>query len=176
MLIPFIVARNPLASQAEIEAAYRAASLGQLDPDAFWRRFDIAPRLEDEYLAAHLLNPDLAKVLREAPKEFRLVGCISNDVDRWSRKLRSIHCLEGAIEHWSISGAVGSRKPARGLYEHFMQQAGAAPEEIVFVDDRLANVTTALELGFRAYLLSSDDEGSRPARVPTISRLADMLG
>lgn len=175
LLIPFVAEHNPVASHAAIETAYKAASLGQMEPDEFWRRFDVRPELEDEYLGRHELHRGVQEMLSEAPRVFCDVGCISNDVDRWSRKLRLAHGLEPAIRHWSISGAVGSRKPSKDLYLHFAKLADATPGDIVFVDDRPANVQAAIELGFQGLLFAPNELAHQHAALPTISRLEEVL-
>ncbi len=49
-----------------------------------------------------------------------------------------------------ISGDVGIVKPDPVLYEHLLDRFGLLPEEVVFVDDQVANVETAARLGFTA--------------------------
>jgi 2-haloacid dehalogenase len=49
-----------------------------------------------------------------------------------------------------ISGDVGIVKPDPVLYEHLLHRFGLLPEEVVFVDDQVANVETAARLGFTA--------------------------
>jgi len=49
-----------------------------------------------------------------------------------------------------ISGEVGVAKPARRIYEILFERTGLRPEELLFVDDSLANVAAAEALGMAA--------------------------
>ena len=49
-----------------------------------------------------------------------------------------------------ISGHVGLVKPEAGIYEILFKRAGRRPEELLFIDDSLANVHAAEALGMPA--------------------------
>jgi 2-haloacid dehalogenase len=51
-----------------------------------------------------------------------------------------------------ISGAVGLAKPDPGIYRHLLEVSGRPPEEILFVDDRPANVEAGRALGIPCHL------------------------
>lgn len=51
-----------------------------------------------------------------------------------------------------LSGAVGVAKPAPGIYELGLKEAGVEAGEAVFVDDMQANVDAARALGMEAIL------------------------
>lgn len=64
------------------------------------------------------------------------------------------------LKHFSrfvLSYKVGSRKPEKGIYEHLLQQAGMAPERILFIDDKMLFVAAARELGIRAWQFTSSE-------------------
>ncbi|MES2939372.1 MAG: HAD family phosphatase [Pseudomonadota bacterium] len=159
LLVPFIAARCPRATPAEVEARYLEASLGRLDADAFWAGFALPPEAEDDYLLGHRLHPGVHDFLDWARGKGIAVACLSNDVGRWSRKLRRGFGLEDRFAHWVISGDVSLRKPDPAIYQRFLERAGVAPEQVLFVDDRARNVEAARALGLHAVLFGA---GSPP--------------
>ncbi|MFT3800568.1 MAG: HAD-IA family hydrolase [Burkholderiaceae bacterium] len=162
LLIPFLRENGVDAPQADIEHAYREASLGRFSSSRFWQRFGLDAGVEDRYLARHTLHPGLPAFLERLPDRIRL-ACLSNDVSEWSRKLRDRFGLTSRIVHWTISGDVGLRKPDPAIYE-LVKAVCVEPARTLFVDDRLANVEAARASGFEAVLFGSGDGSAGTAR------------
>lgn len=57
-----------------------------------------------------------------------------------------------------ISSEVGLIKPSRDLYELALERLGVAPDEAVFIDDRMANVEGATVLGMHTILFTSNKQ------------------
>lgn len=57
-----------------------------------------------------------------------------------------------------ISSEVGLIKPSRDLYELALERLGTAPEETIFIDDRLANVEGAQQLGMKTILFTGNKQ------------------
>ena len=161
LLIPFIMEKGGARDGDLIEKRYIDASLGHIDADAFWHALGVDPQLEDEYLARHTLSDGLPAFLEGVVQEAARVFCLSNDVARWSKKLRTRFGLEPAIEEWIISSEVHSRKPSRAIYAEALNRAEMAPERIVLVDDREKNLDVAHEIGFATVLF--DPKGNTTA-------------
>jgi putative hydrolase of the HAD superfamily len=174
LLVPFIREQGGIEDAAAIEAAYRAASLGQLSAQEFWDHVGVSPALEDEYLARFELSEGVLDVLRQAPARFQSVVCLSNDVSEWSRKLRSRFRLELHFTNWYISGDLGLRKPNPRIYVHVLKDLRVSAAQVVFVDDRVKNLEPAAELGF-ATVHYHTDAGGPVSRHRTIRNLAALL-
>jgi putative hydrolase of the HAD superfamily len=149
LLVPFIREKGGIDDDAQIEAAYLKASLGEIDAAEFWRRVHVSPDLEDEYLMTLELSDELLEFLEAAATQFRRLACLSNDLSAWSRKLRKRFGLESYIARWYISGDLGVRKPDPNIYRRMLSDLAVTPADIVFVDDRLKNLRPAAELGMR---------------------------
>lgn len=145
LLVPFVERHGSRAGAKDIDALYEKASLGHLDADAFWHALGLDPSLEDDYLAGHDLNPGLLAFLDSARNSGIEVWCLSNDVSRWSVKLRERFALEGLFADFVISGDIGYRKPSAEAYHRLLDRTGRVPE--LFVDDRPRNVRVARSLG-----------------------------
>lgn len=55
-----------------------------------------------------------------------------------------------------ISGEVGLIKPSRDLYELALERLGVAADEAIFIDDRLANIEGAQQLGMKTILFTTN--------------------
>jgi HAD superfamily hydrolase (TIGR01549 family) len=152
LLIPFIAEKSASCNGADIQAAYLDVSLGTISPDEFWNQVRVAPNREDEFLSRHALNTGVIELLDWCRDNKIPVWCLSNDVGRWSQKLRVRLGIEAYLQGSIISGDVGLRKPDRKIYEALIQSSGYPVEEILFVDDREANVLAARELGIESML------------------------
>ena len=155
LLVPFLGEHSGTTTEAQIQAAYHAASLGEISADDFWYQVGVAPGLEDAYLERHRLNPGLMKLLVQAQGAGIPVCCLSNDVGRWSQKLRTNLGVEPYLEHSVISSDVGLRKPDPRIYQIFIDTSGYRAEELLFVDDRAKNVDAARALGIECHLFEA---------------------
>lgn len=150
LLIPFVLERGGTTDCDQIRSAYHKASLGHLDADSFWVSVGLTSACEDEYLARHALTPGALSFLERAKSASLPVWCLSNDVARWSTKLRERFALNELLVGAVISGEVGVRKPAAEIYSILLQRSGYAAHEVLFIDDRQTNVDAAAALGIRA--------------------------
>lgn len=156
LLVPFVRSANPASSTQDVESAYLSASLGELDADSFWRKLGLDPEVEDRYLQGHSMIPGATSFLHAAREARVPVWCLSNDVERWSLKLRATFKIGSYLEGAVISSAARARKPSPEIYRRLLANSGYAAEEIVFVDDRQRNVEAARALGIKALQFSRD--------------------
>ena len=157
LLIPFISEKTGSSDEEAIQSAYIDASLGKIDPDEFWVYFNMPPESEDNYLSRHSLNPGALELLAFAKEKKAPVWCLSNDVGRWSNKLRSNLGIEEYLAGSVISGDVGVRKPDRKIYEILIEHSGCKIDELLFVDDREKNVIAARDIGIETVLYKPEE-------------------
>lgn len=152
ILVPFVREMGSMVTEDEIIARSRALSLGRMTTADFWRSLDLygdVDELDDAYLSRFQLNPGVIKFLRTLRDQGVQVACITNDATTWANKLKAKHSLDGLIDPWILSGAVGVRKPDRPIFEVLRRVTGQPPSLIMVVDDDLANLDAARELGYR---------------------------
>ena len=145
LLIPFVSSQGASSRAGDLPALYERASLGVLDVDDFWRELGLDPSIEDEYLASHELNDGVLDFLSFAANSEIDVWCLSNDVSRWSLKLRKRFALEEKFVGFVISGDIGFRKPSEQAYRCLIDRLGCIPD--LFIDDRARNVSAAQAAG-----------------------------
>jgi putative hydrolase of the HAD superfamily len=154
LLIPFIAEKTGKANKEIVRSAYLDASLGKISADNFWSQVNVAPEFEDSYLSRHSLLPGVSVIFSYANENDIPVWCLSNDVSRWSEKLRNYFRIDELLTGSVISGDIGIRKPDRGIYEVLVQRCGYEIEELLFVDDREKNVQAAREFGIETILFN----------------------
>ena len=163
LLIPFISENVGVSEEEVIQSAYIEASLGNICPDEFWCQVNLPLELENDYLSLHSLNPGVLELLAFAKESKVSVWCLSNDVGRWSNKLRNDLGIEGFLTGSIISGDVGVRKPDSKIYEILVERSGCEIRDLLFVDDRGKNVMAARDIGIES-ILFKPEEGFKNAR------------
>ena len=154
LLIPFIAEKSESTDEEVIQSAYLEASLGKINPDEFWNQVDVASEFEDEFLSRHSLNSGIIELLSQAKGNGISLWCLSNDVGRWSDKLRKNLGIEKFLNGSIISSDVGVRKPDKEIYEILIQSSGYKAEDILFVDDREKNVISSREVGIKTVMFN----------------------
>ena len=156
LLLPFLRSHGSSVDENDLLARYEKASLGVRNVDDFWRSFGLDPSVEDEYLASHELNDGVLDFLEFARKDGIDVWCLSNDVSRWSQKLRKRFALESLFVDFVISGDIGVRKPAEQAYRGLIDRIGYVPD--LFVDDRARNVLAAESVGISSLRFGIEED------------------
>jgi FMN phosphatase YigB (HAD superfamily) len=154
LLVPFVLQKKPNFPVPNIEAAYLAASLGEITAKDFWTAVGLSEALEEEYLQHHRVKSGVRNFLSWAASRKINVACLSNDVGRWSISLRKRFSLEEWITPWVISSEVRVRKPDLAVYKALIDRLACRPHEILFVDDREKNILAANSLGIHGVLLN----------------------
>lgn len=73
----------------------------------------------------------------------------------WARSnafSRSGMPIEAYLDKVYASYEIGLVKPDKAIFEHMIEDASLIPSETLFIDDGIANINTANELGFHTYL------------------------
>jgi len=159
LLLPFVAEKGGFDDPDKVKSLYTRASLGEMGTDEFWETLGLSPAVEEEYLARHRLRDGLLDFLRQPPPCVEALWCLSNDISRWSQKLRARFALDRFFAGFVISGDVGSRKPDARIFTAFLERAGCRAADCVFVDDRAANLETAACLGFRTLRFGAPGHG-----------------
>jgi HAD superfamily hydrolase (TIGR01509 family) len=176
ILVPFAQARGTSLSNADIQRVYRRAMLGEIGTSELWAELGVATSPEDlneEYVRQYRLIPGILELLQDLRASDLRLGCISNDVAEWSRARRRHLRLDPLIENWTISSIVRSRKPSPEIYRSFLADMRIEPGEVMFVDDRPANIEGAKAVGFKTVLvdlLSTSGAETAVRSVPDLRR------
>lgn len=83
---------------------------------------------------------------------------ISNTNPLHFAHLRRYFPILGFFRGYVLSHEVGALKPDRKIFVAALERSGFAAHESLFVDDQIANVRAALELGFDAFQFVDEDQ------------------
>jgi putative hydrolase of the HAD superfamily len=123
--------------------------LGLVEPDA-WRTFP------EEFFGGEALDQDLVDRIRRLRDRYK-TALLSNASDSLDAYVRQELKLGDVFDVIVISALVGMSKPEPGIFLHTLQALNIAPQNAVFVDDRLDNVVAASSLGIHAIQFTSKE-------------------
>lgn len=95
-------------------------------------------------------------LLRRLRASGRPVYALSNFAAETFALAENLHPFLKAFDARVISGHVGVAKPDRRIFEILFERVGRPPEELLFVDDSLANVQASEALGMPAIRYTPD--------------------
>jgi putative hydrolase of the HAD superfamily len=152
----------------ELRASLKAALFGHAD----WRLFDRGTLSESELIERLQLRigatrqeveaildavrsslvekPETLKLIRALQGQGTPLYCLSNMPASVYAHLRQRHNFWDAFTGIVISGEVQMMKPEPEVFMHLLATFNLRAEESVFVDDLLANIESARQLGLRA--------------------------
>ena len=94
--------------------------------------------------------PATVALLRRVHAQGRRLHFLSNMPAPYAEHLERTHDFLRCFESGVVSARVGQIKPEPGIYDTAARQFGAAPEELLFIDDVQANVQAARAAGWQA--------------------------
>jgi putative hydrolase of the HAD superfamily len=149
----------------ELQASLKAALFGHAD----WRMFDRGTLTESELIdrlqsrvggtrqeLAAILDgvrdslvekPETVALIRALQGQGTPLYCLSNMPGSIYAQLRERHNFWDAFSGIVISGEVQMMKPEPEVFRHLLATFDLRPEESVFVDDLLANIESAKQVG-----------------------------
>ena len=131
---------------------------GRLTPASYWAAVLGAPEVPPDRVEllealdatqwAHL-NPSTLEILATLSSEGANLALLSNMPAELSARYLREAPWAGYFRKTYFSGHLQLTKPDRRIFEHVLRDLGAAPENVVFIDDNAANIAAAQELGLR---------------------------
>ncbi len=182
VLIPYLRDHGCTSPEAEIRAAYRRCTLGEISTGELWATLGVAATATDaDYCTRHELTPGAPQVLRDLQASGITPLVLTNDAAPWSELLRHRFDLAAHVGAWFVSSAIGARKPDPAAYDAILAHPGLDPAATHFIDDRPTNLRAAQAAGFRPVLFPSEDTdanleaGFHPTTVHTMGALSTHL-
>jgi putative hydrolase of the HAD superfamily len=154
-----------LSSVGELRASFKEALFGHAD----WRMFDrgtitelqLIERLEvrlgrtrhevtaslDAVRDSLVEKPETVQLIRALQRQGTPLYCLSNMPSAVYTHLRKRHRFWDAFSGIVISGEIQMMKPEPEVFLHLLATFKLRPQECVFIDDVLANIESAKQLG-----------------------------
>lgn len=142
---------------------------GGLTPSEYWRgvaahastEFDdskIARMVEHEIGFWNTFDERVLVWIEKLRKSGYTVGILSNLPHPIAASLRGTPGFMEHFDHVTFSCDLRLFKPQAGIYEHSFRGLNVAPEETLFIDDKIENVEGARAVGMRAELFTTWEE------------------
>lgn len=106
-------------------------------------------QVEHEWYTLSEIDQAVVSFIGEHRPEYKIVLC-SNAMSLYIRNILQKHDLEQLFDEIYISSEMHEMKPEDAYFNKVLDTLAVAPEEILFVDDTLANIEAASALGFVA--------------------------
>lgn len=100
------------------------------------------------------INQALLDVVDQLKERGIKTAVLSNDGSSLRAYLEGLG-ISSAFDELFISGELGMMKPGAAIYQYCAKNLECLPEEVIFFDDRQANVDGALRAGLQAQLYTS---------------------
>ncbi len=101
----------------------------------------------------HPINNELWDLLKQLKGNYRL-GVLSNNNPLFVERFRELNKLDEYFDFQIFSCEAKMRKPDSEIYKLMLKTADCEPDEIVFIDDKTANLKPAKHLGIKTILFS----------------------
>ena len=139
------------------------AQLGRVTTEEHWvnvqNQFGLTEvereQLRQDFWAGDVLDRDFLGWIESLKGRYRL-AIISNAFDDLRRVLIDEFEVGEIFELIVVSAEEGIMKPDPSIYLRTLKRLGVQPAQAVFIDDNLANVTAALNLGIGGILFTPD--------------------
>lgn len=115
----------------------------------------------ERYWAVLAPNHELIEHLRGLRRHGYRMGLLTNNVLEWAPRWQAMVPMEELFDDVVDSAVVGLRKPDPGIYTLAAERLGAAPAEIVFLDDFESNCVAAREAGWSAVRFDGTEQAVR---------------
>lgn len=112
--------------------------------------------LDKEFLS--YLRELKSEIAKERPKEPVKFAILSNNVKEWSAELEEQGDLQGVFDVIMYSCEEKIVKPDPELYSRLLKRLGAAPDEVIFIDNKAKNVQGAKAIGMYGLVFTTPDE------------------
>ncbi|MDE6924793.1 MAG: HAD-IA family hydrolase [Acetatifactor sp.] len=104
-----------------------------------------------------LPDPDFLWFAEQNHEQYDFV-LLSNEVKEWSKYLFELHRLHKYFKDSIVSGEIHIRKPENRIFLYAIQRIQRDPQECIFVDNSVRNLTTAQEFGINSVLFNRDQK------------------
>lgn len=103
------------------------------------------------------------KALLQLKKRYRLLLLSNTNPIHWGKAVKDYFTADGKafadyFEKAYLSYEMQMLKPDKCIYEALMNDSGATPEEILFIDDSVVNCNAARQLGITSMHVTNGDE------------------
>jgi len=181
--IPYTYNHFPQTEHERITKAFRVDKLftkagnGEITSDEFLTALgygDSKFHMHD-YIENHLTIDEDFYAFAEDMQDKYNYALLSNDVSDWSKYITGFYKLNKYLPTKIVSADVHCRKPDKKIYEIALSLLEVPAEECIFIDNSVANLQVAADLGMDVILFNRDGETYNGKTVYSFDELTGLL-
>ena len=181
--IPYTFNHFPQSEHDRITKAFRVDKLftkagnGEITSDEFLTALgysDVQFHMCD-YIENHLTMDKDFYIFAENMKDKYRFALLSNDVSDWSKYITEFYRLNEYLPIKIVSADVHCRKPDVKIYEIALKRLGMPADECIFIDNSVANLQIAADIGMDVILFNRDNETYNGKIVYSFDELAQIV-
>jgi len=143
---------------------------GKISDEEFFKQSSELLEIGEELTAKHFfeafnsiisdLNREVVDIVKQI-KEYNSIKimCLSNiNASHWKYLKKQNWDIWQLFDEFILSHEIQMTKPDPEIFKYAIKKARCKPKEIVFIDDGLNNIRTALELGFNCIRFTNSDD------------------
>ncbi len=159
------------------EGLFTKAGYGEITSNEFLLRleYEKPERSMRDYIENHLtLDESFIHFAEKYYLKYDFV-LLSTDVSEWSKYITEYYKLDKYFTHKIVSGDVHLRKPDKAIFELTLKRIGRRADECLFIDDSIANLQAAEELGIKTVHFNRFGEYYDGISVISFDEITNML-
>lgn len=155
-----------ISSSADVSHLKQAfdvpSNLGEISEKEFFTGIGKAigkegEQVRDDWVQAAEINTSLVDFICRLKSKYKIAVC-SNTQPELFRELLQKYRLEDLFDVVVSSSEVGMMKPGLEIFRHTLAELEVKPEEVLFIDDRVANVEGTEKVGIVSILYEDLDK------------------
>lgn len=104
-----------------------------------------------------IINSELVNYIKALKKKY-LLGLLSNYTYPWLEEILEKHHLYPLFDAVIISSRHKILKPERQAFQIIFNALHVSPEEVIFIDDRQNQVESAIKIGIKSILFTTNEK------------------
>lgn len=148
---------------AKFDEICTESDYGRLSRDGFYREVGALTGIPTEEVGEGIdseirTNTDLLEYVQRLRDKGFKIACLSNGTHEWTLQVIDDYRFGHLFDRVFLSSDIGIVKPDAGIFEFVLNKLDVTPDEVIFVDDRQANISAAEALGIRSIIFTTTAE------------------
>ncbi len=141
---------------------WHKASINEITAKQYWQdlgnKLKTDPgKLKKSIIDTFPLDYKLIKLIEKLKANYKIV-MLSNQIEDWLEEVIDNNNIRDKFDYFCNSYQIGMKKPDEKIFLIALEQTNSKPNETLFIDDSLVNITKAQELGINTIQFETYDQ------------------
>ena len=120
------------------------------------------------------LFPETLYVLKTLKDNGFKIGVLTDGHHKIASSLTTLDAIK-YLDSFTSSSELNVKKPNPDIYYHALYKLGVAPNECIYIDDKLEDVISAQNLGFKAFRINRENTNPTSLDIPSLTSIIEIL-